>query len=219
MADMSGGVSKVQSQHGRWTVSSSDDEDADPAQATGRPLPFSHSVRKDYVSDSDETVVDEGELEAPHSGQGNAASSSGPSEFAYSRLQTSTAGKTRQECSVTPAQRPSPALKRSRPSSESGWGVSSSDEESDVKAREWRVKEEPVDQASPGQREKKPRLDGTDYPSPSVSSEATWRSKLESGSEPLDKWDVLEKAKHFSFYLTKVSGIPAKSNCGALHIK
>ncbi|GCC38103.1 hypothetical protein chiPu_0016614 [Chiloscyllium punctatum] len=216
---MSSGVSKVQSQHGRWTVSSSDEEDAKPSRPTGGLLPLPQSVRKDYVSDSDETIVDEGELEVFQSGQGNAASSSGHSGFTHSRLQTSTAGKARQECSVTPARRPSPAVKRPRPSPESGWGVSSSDEEPDVKASDRQIKQESVDQANPGQTEKKPRLEETDYPSSSVSSKATWRPKLESVSEPLDKWDMLEKAKNFSFYLTKVSGIPAKANCGALHIK
>ncbi|XP_041069779.1 tyrosyl-DNA phosphodiesterase 1 isoform X1 [Carcharodon carcharias] len=224
---MSGGASKVQSQHGRWTVSSSDEEDAEPARQTGGPFPLTQSVRKDYVSDSDETVVDEGEFGAADSGQGNTTSSThGPPGSGHSRESppsphASAARKIGQEPVSNPikTEAPSPALKRLRPSSESGWGVSSSDEEPDTKAEARQVKEELVDQRSPGPMKKKQRPEGMHHHCPSAGSAAAWSPKPESDDETLDRWDVLEKAKSFGFYLTKVSGIPAKDNCGALHIK
>ncbi|XP_078090619.1 tyrosyl-DNA phosphodiesterase 1 [Mustelus asterias] len=230
---MSGGVSKVQSQHGRWTVSSSDEEDVEPARQTGRPVPLAQSVRKDYVSDSDETVIDEGESEAVTSGRGNSAPStygplgSGhPRECLPSPL-ASVPGKMMRKCVSNPVKteapdlgrQPSPALKRSQPLSESGWGVSSSDEEPDDKAERPQVKEEPVDQGSSGPRRKRQRLEGTDHRCPLAGSGAAWPPKSGSDGETLDRWDLLEKAKRYSFYLTKVSGIPSKDNCGALHIK
>ncbi|XP_038629410.1 tyrosyl-DNA phosphodiesterase 1 isoform X3 [Scyliorhinus canicula] len=230
---MSGGVSKVQSQHGRWTVSSSDEEDAEPTRRADRPCPLPQPARKDWVSDSDETVVDEGEFEAVSSGHANAVSTTDrPSGPDHSRKcspspRASGAGKMMEKCATNPvktetsdlSRQPSPALKRLRPSSESGWGVSSSEEEPDDKAEVRLVKVEPADQGGPAPRPKKQRLEGTDYRCPSVSSVTTWPSKSERAGDTLDTWDVLEKAKRFSFYLTKVSGIPSKDNCGALHIK
>ncbi|XP_067894350.1 tyrosyl-DNA phosphodiesterase 1 [Heterodontus francisci] len=227
---MSGGENKAQSQHGRWTVSSSDEEDAEPARRKGGPSPLTRPVRKGYSSESDDTVVDEEEFEAVRFGQGNAASNTyGPSGSRQSSPSShpSTAGKITQERVAKPVKtegsdptrKPSPALKRLRPLSELGWGVSSSDEEPDTKAEVRQVKEEPVDQGTPGPRKKKQRLEEMDYRRPSGSSEAAWQPKTESPGETLDRWDMLEKAKSFSFYLTKVSGIPAKDNCGALHIK
>ncbi|XP_072349963.1 tyrosyl-DNA phosphodiesterase 1 isoform X3 [Scyliorhinus torazame] len=230
---MSGGVSKVQSQHGRWTVSSSDEEDAEPIRRADRSCPLPQPARKDWVSDSDETVVDEGEFEVVSSGHANAVSSTeGPSGPDHSRKcspspRASGAGKMMEKCATDPvktetpdlSRQPSPALKRLRPSSESGWGVSSSEEEPDDKAEVRLVKAELADQGGPAPRPKKQRLEGMDHRCPSGSSVTTWPSKSERGGDSLDTWDVLEKAKRFSFYLTKVSGIPTKDNCGALHIK
>ncbi|XP_067848156.1 tyrosyl-DNA phosphodiesterase 1 isoform X2 [Heptranchias perlo] len=240
---MSGGASKPLSQHGRWTVSSSDEEDAEPVRRPGGPGPFTQPVRLDYVSDSDETVVDEGVFEPSRVGQGSAASEAdnqslkassvyGTSGSGLSRQPSpsspaSVAGNTTQgrvgnpvktEAS-DPARRSSPAVKRTRPSSELGWGVSSSDEEPDVKAEVRQVKEESAKEESPGPRRKKQRVEEMGHRLPSASTEAAWQPKVETAAEALDKWDMLEKAKSFRFYLTKVSGISAKYNRGALHVK
>uniref|UniRef100_UPI00398F3E44 tyrosyl-DNA phosphodiesterase 1 isoform X2 n=1 Tax=Pristiophorus japonicus TaxID=55135 RepID=UPI00398F3E44 len=240
---MSAGASKRQSQHGRWTVSSSDEEDAEPVRRKGGPALLTQPVRRDYVSDSDDTVVDEGEFEPSGLGRGvsgagqqsqKAAGLSGPSGSGHSgqpspssRASTTgkiTVGNPLKTEAPDPAREPSPAVKRIRPTSELGWGVSSSDEEPDSKTEARRVmegpvKEEPAKEHSPGPRKKKQRLGESDCRRPSSSSEAPWQPKPETASETLDRWDILEKAKTYSFYLTKVSGISAKDNRGALHIK
>lgn len=52
------GVDKTESQHGKWTLSSSD-EDAEPTP--GVSTPWMRLGRMDGVSDSDATVIDDEE--------------------------------------------------------------------------------------------------------------------------------------------------------------
>lgn len=52
-----------------------------------------------------------------------------------------------------------------------------------------------------------------------MSSEVAGNSERGMAGGALDKWDLLGKAQNFSFYLTRVSGISAKNNACALHIK
>ncbi|XP_069772013.1 tyrosyl-DNA phosphodiesterase 1 isoform X2 [Narcine bancroftii] len=209
---MSDGVSRIQSQHGKWTVSSSDEEDTEPVRGS---QVWTHW--RDGVSDSDETVIDEGELEALHFGL--------PEAFAETdKKLLPSAGPVPQGSSGNPIKteatgllgRPSPTSKQSRPSSELGWGVSSSDEETETKVEGWQVKEERVKEEYSVPRSKKQRLTELDH---HYSVEKVQEPEVRAAEGMLDKWDVLAKAQTFGFYLTKVSGIPAENNACALHIK
>ncbi|XP_032143049.1 tyrosyl-DNA phosphodiesterase 1 [Sapajus apella] len=44
-------------------------------------------------------------------------------------------------------------------------------------------------------------------------------NEYETSGEGQDIWDMLDKGNPYQFYLTRVSGIKPKYNCGALHIK
>ncbi|XP_051869455.1 tyrosyl-DNA phosphodiesterase 1 isoform X2 [Pristis pectinata] len=211
---MSRDASRTESQHGKWTVSSSDEEDTGPAG--GAPGPPAQPIRRDEVSDSDETVIDEGEFEAAHCGRATAVTGSDEralhsSQFPAGSSTRDPAGNPVKTEPSDPAGRPSPTAKRTRPSSELGWGVSSSDEEPEAKVPVQQVKEE-----SPSPVPKKPRLGELEYHRPLAAGRG---AEVGADGGMPDKWDGLGKAQHFSFYLTKVSGISAKNNACGLHIK
>ncbi|XP_072895465.1 tyrosyl-DNA phosphodiesterase 1 [Hemitrygon akajei] len=198
--------SRTESQHGKWTVSSSDEEDPRPAQ--GAAGPGLHPVRRDEVSDSDETVIDEGELEASHRGQVQGVARTEEQGLRSLQLPPRSV--------KTESYDPAPTAKRVRPSSELGWGLSSSDEEPESKVYGQQVKEERAEEKISGPKSKKARLGELDH---CGSAEAEQKPEVQVAGGLLDKWDLLGKEQILSFYLTKVSGISSKNNACALHIK
>ncbi|XP_072129065.1 tyrosyl-DNA phosphodiesterase 1 isoform X1 [Mobula birostris] len=198
--------SRTESQHGKWTVSSSDEEDQKPVRgAAGAGL---HPVWRDEVSDSDETVIDEGEFEASHCGRAQGVARTEEQDLRSLQLPPRSV--------KTESYDPTPTAKRARPSSELGWGLSSSDEEPESKVHGRQVKEERVGEKASCLKPKKARLGDLDHYG---FVEEEQKPEVQAAGGMLDKWDLLGTEQTFSFYLTKVSGISSKDNICALHIK
>ncbi|XP_078263049.1 tyrosyl-DNA phosphodiesterase 1 [Rhinoraja longicauda] len=231
------GVGRMESQHGKWTLSSSDEEDTEPFP--GVPAPSMRLDRLDGVSDSDETIIDDEEFDST-TAAGRSKAMAETAERPLPSAQPLARALTRDHVKT---QRPSPPqAKRPAPPSELGWGVSSSDEEPEAKGgggwvkvegrvgvkeegwvREEKVKEERarvggvgVKEESSGPTPKRQHLEEWDR---RLSSEVARNSGTGAVGGTVDKWDLLGKAQSFSFYLTKVSGISAKNNTCALDIK
>ncbi|XP_045679872.1 tyrosyl-DNA phosphodiesterase 1 [Phyllostomus hastatus] len=101
---------------------------------------------------------------------------------------------------------------------ELGWCLSSSDDElppeAQQKAAEKVVVKEEKGVSSPKDNAA-PRAGNHGPPAHHVLEE----DEYETSGEGQDIWDMLDKGNPFQFYLTRVSGIKAKYNSGALHIK
>lgn len=106
-----------------------------------------------------------------------------------------------------PGKEPSPAKKLKTDREDSGWGLSSSEDESKP---EKTVKSERRETSS---KVKAPKLQKESGHSPGA------HDKYRTPSDAQDPWDVLQAGEPFRFYLTKVTGVKPKYNTGALHIK
>ncbi|KAG9481782.1 hypothetical protein GDO78_010809 [Eleutherodactylus coqui] len=174
---MSRSADSQQGSHGKWTLSSSEDESDDRGTS----------------STSASKVI----------------ASGGPAQYPCSdaRKESYKRKSNPLKFEENPDEKPSPAKKPKTDREDSGWGVSSSDDESKPKKT---VKSE---------------KDGTYYKveAPKLQKEnrriPDAHDKYRTSSDAQDSWDVLQAGEPFRFYLTKVTGIKPKYNTGALHIK
>uniref|UniRef100_A0A8C5WLL3 Tyrosyl-DNA phosphodiesterase 1 n=1 Tax=Leptobrachium leishanense TaxID=445787 RepID=A0A8C5WLL3_9ANUR len=177
-------ASSQRSDHGKWTLSSSDDE-------------AEKCVNPSTSSSSSSVIRDE----------------------SLPRYPCSDARKASQKRKLNPLKFKeaahnkdvSPAKKLKSDKDDSGWCMSSSDEESKPLGKVKVKKEE----QGPQETLQTASLKKTS----SQRQTAQTHEKYKTPSDSRDAWDVLQTGEPFRFYLTKVNGIKPKYNAGALHIK
>ncbi|XP_044127494.1 tyrosyl-DNA phosphodiesterase 1 [Bufo gargarizans] len=175
---MSRSAGSQQGSYGKWTVSSSEDESEDqPTSST------SASKVKTRVSPPPLYPCSDARKESYKR-------KSNPLKF-----------------EEIPGKEPSPAKRLKTEGEDSGWRLSSSEDESQP---EKTVKSE---RGGTSCKMEVPKLQKESRHSPAA------HDKYRTPSDPQDPWDVLQSGEPFSFYLTKVTGIKPKYNTGALHIK
>ncbi|XP_066550263.1 tyrosyl-DNA phosphodiesterase 1 [Amia ocellicauda] len=206
-----------ESQHGKWTLSSSDDEEdpvstqsrassaKNPSPPLGQPPDSGGSQTKVDVSSVDsqnlqrDPVKPSGQLETPDH-----------STRVGSEARQAASSKQRAPLKLEPpwsSGKRSPATKRKKQTEDSGWNLSSSDEGSDSEQRD----QKDTKTQSPGAKRMKRE--------PDRESPETASYKQES-DESLGAWDELPQGDEtFRFYLAKVTGVERKYNTGALHMK
>lgn len=183
-----------ESSYGRWTVSSSDEsEDEKP--------------RPDKPSTSS----------VPQAGQGAAK---GP---VYT---CSEARKVAHKRKLSPVKFSSAdsALPAKRQKSEAteglGWCLSSSDDEQQSETQRDQPKDMVVQEEKRSSSPSVPAAQQAVHRSPPAShGPQRAEDEYETSGEGQDIWDMLDSKNPFQFYLTRVSGIKAKYNSKALHIK
>ncbi|XP_006632336.1 tyrosyl-DNA phosphodiesterase 1 [Lepisosteus oculatus] len=180
-----------ESQHGKWTLSSSDEEDS--ALVQSRTQYFS----SDNIRQTDQLLEAKDELDLFPSSPGSEA---GQASSPWEPVKTESPGASGEMYL---------ALKRKTEPEDSGWALSSSDEGSDS---------EPESQKQTKTCLPSPKRVKLDKES-SVPERVPLASREPEVDETLDTWDVLQGSEPFCFYLTKVTGIERKYNVGALNIK
>ncbi|XP_077675377.1 tyrosyl-DNA phosphodiesterase 1 isoform X3 [Eretmochelys imbricata] len=181
-----------ESEHGRWTVSSSDEstEENDDAE---KPSTSSLSLSGHGKTSGSQYPCSE----ARKVGQKRKAS---PVKFSDKSFSTE----------ISPA-------KIQRTSQEGlGWCLSSSDEEPESEGQPKHAQKEAVKEEKFSAPKKQPshRCEDNELP---VSQKPEKHYKV--ASEGQDTWDLLNGGNPFRFFVTKVKGIKSKYNSGALHIK
>ncbi|KAI2654235.1 Tyrosyl-DNA phosphodiesterase 1 [Labeo rohita] len=194
------------SQHGKWTISDSEDEDniipPTPPKVSNMP-----SVKPGLERKPDKTTTffkQEPKLSPKRN------EDSHPVKEPSAPLMGSEARKAAHVNQTKPVKyesNPSPSVKRKRETEEAGWNLSSSDDEAPPPA----PKNEP--QKSNVSPKKKKKTEDKRPPSPHGAGYYK--------EEPADFFEtnLLSTNDMYRFYLNKVTGIPKKFNTGALHIK
>ncbi|XP_042548796.1 tyrosyl-DNA phosphodiesterase 1 [Dipodomys spectabilis] len=189
-----------ESSYGRWTISSSDESEDEKPPRPPLEKPCTSSL--------------------PHAQQGarnEPKYTCSEARKAAHRRQTSPVKFSNTE-SVSP-----PKKQKSGSQEDLGWCLSSSDDElqpgwqeqQQPQAKNMLVKEEKdISSPKPGAAPKAP-----DLGPPASHRLREEKDEYETSGEGQDIWDMLDKGNPFQFYLTRVSGIKAKYNCKALHIK
>ncbi|XP_069493562.1 tyrosyl-DNA phosphodiesterase 1 isoform X2 [Ambystoma mexicanum] len=178
-----------ESNHGKWTVSSSDDDEDDNKPSTSTLPPM---------------VVKNSEPQYPCSDARKAAHKRKADPVKFEQ----------ETCPLNS----SPPKKLKPNLDDSGWCLSSTDEESEQTerghqgAKKIKVKVEKPDLPKHASVPKTEHI----LPPPENQKQP---GKYKTSSESQDAWDLLESGEPFRFYLTKVRGIKPKYNSGALHIK
>lgn len=193
-----------ESQHGRWSISDSEEEDniipPTPQKRSDTP-----SIKPNLESKPNKitTILKQKPEQSPNVNVNlNVKKPSAP--FIGSEARQAAHGN--QINPVKYESNPSPALKRKRETDEAGWNLSSSDDE---ETRPSVPKDEPKKvNVSP----KKKKTEHTRPPSP--------HGACYYKEEPADFFETnLSMNDMYRFYLNKVTGIQKKFNTGALHIK
>ncbi|KAJ8341248.1 hypothetical protein SKAU_G00335390 [Synaphobranchus kaupii] len=199
-----------ESQHGKWTMSSSEDEeDAPPVISKSAGKPGAHEpADEDEGSKNVHSLFRTSQklnpvhntdikVEPSQSAISSKAMGSEARQAAHSNTQNPVKFQTKV---------PSPAVKRKKETEESGWALSSSDEESpDSVSGSQKNRQNPSPKRKKVEDKKPPSPHGTSYYKEEPDE------FFETSLPPLDNT--------FRFYLTKVTGIEKKYNTGALHIK
>lgn len=199
-----------ESQHGKWTMSSSDDEeDAPPVvskpaeQLTAREPADTEGGSKNThafsrTSQKSDPIPNTNiKVESCSSSISSKAIGSEARQAAHSNQQNPVKFETKV---------PSPAVKRKKETEESGWALSSSDDESPDSVSGSQMK-----RRSPSPKRKK--VEDKQPPSPHGTS------YYKEEAEEFFETSLPPSENTFRFYLTKVTGIEKKYNTGALHIK
>ncbi|XP_058423515.1 tyrosyl-DNA phosphodiesterase 1 isoform X1 [Diceros bicornis minor] len=101
-----------------------------------------------------------------------------------------------------------------------GWCLSSSDDELQPEKQQKQTKKVAVKEEEGISSPRDGAAQRTGNPGPPASRRLEEEdNEYETSGEAQDIWDMLDKGNPFQFYLTRVSGIKPKYNCGALHIK
>ncbi|KAM7165475.1 tyrosyl-DNA phosphodiesterase 1 isoform 3-T5 [Macrochelys suwanniensis] len=180
-----------ESEHGRWTISSSDESTEENDAEKPSTSSLSHSGHG-KTSGSQYPCS-----EARKVGHKRKAS---PVQFNDKSFSTE----------ISPA-------KIQRTSQEGlGWCLSSSDEEPESESQPKHAQKEAVKEEKYSELNKQPshRCEDNELP---VSQKPEKHYKV--ASEGQDTWDLLNGGNPFRFFVTKVKGIKSKYNSGALHIK
>uniref|UniRef100_A0A8C1W7Z8 Tyrosyl-DNA phosphodiesterase 1 n=1 Tax=Cyprinus carpio TaxID=7962 RepID=A0A8C1W7Z8_CYPCA len=193
------------SQHGKWTISDSEDEDniipPTPQKDSNKP-----SIKPDLERKPD-TVTTFFKQERKLSPKRNEDTHSVKEPSAPSMgSEARKAAHVNQTLPVKYESHPSPSVKRKRETEEAGWNLSSSDDETPPPAPKKEPKKSDVSPKKKKTEDKRP-------PSPHGTSYYK--------EEPADFFEtnLLSMNDMYRFYLNKVTGIPKKFNTGALHIK
>ncbi|KAG7466220.1 hypothetical protein MATL_G00162550 [Megalops atlanticus] len=192
------------SQHGKWTLSSSDSEDEDfrsaPSKSSDRQLqkepPGIEEDSKEFVQKSD-SLLNRGIKIEPPPLTSTPAIGSEARKAAHYNQQNPVKFETKG---------PSPAVKRKNESEDCGWALSSSDDEGSDPAVGSQTKTR-----SPSPKRKKVEEKRPESPHGASYFKEEPKEFFETSLPPADNT--------FRFYLTKVTGIEKKYNTGALHIK
>ncbi|EMP39400.1 Tyrosyl-DNA phosphodiesterase 1 [Chelonia mydas] len=182
-----------ESEHGRWTVSSSDESTEENDDDAEKPSTSSLSLSGHGKTSGSQYPCSE----ARKVGQKRKAS---PVKFSDKSFSTE----------ISPA-------KIQRTSQEGlGWCLSSSDEEPESEGQPKHAQREAVKEEKFSAPKKQPshRCEDNELP---VSQKPEKHYKV--ASEGQDTWDLLNGGNPFRFFVTKVKGIKSKYNSGALHIK
>ncbi|KAJ8290290.1 hypothetical protein GJAV_G00011000 [Gymnothorax javanicus] len=189
------------SQHGKWTMSSSEDEDDTPgppevrgATDTDESVKYSRTL---FPTSQD--PIPNVKAESPSSMISSKVMGSEARQAAHSNQQKPVKFETK----VT-----SPAVKRKKENEESGWALSSSDDEGPNSVSGSQEK-----RRSPSPKRKKVKVEDKRPPSPHGAS------YYKEEPEEFFETNLPPMENTFRFYLTKVSGIEKMYNTGALHIK
>jgi len=191
------------SQHGKWTISDSEDEDniIPPTPQKGLNKP---SIKPDLEIKPDKVFKQEPKLSPKRNEK---AENSHPVKEPSAPSMGSEARKAAHVNQTNPVNYESissSAVKRKRETEEGGWNLSSSDDEAPPHV----MKNEPK---KPSPKRKKTEVKRP--PSPHGTSYYK--------EEPTDFFEtnLLSTNDMYRFYLNKVTGIPKKFNTGALHIR
>lgn len=186
-------------------------------------MPQESSYGKWTVSSSDDSEDDKPKADPPSTSCVSQAAQGAPKEPLYTCSEARRAAHKRQISPVrfSNADSVSAPKKQKRDSPESlGWCLSSSDDEQQPETQRERPtrsavqEEERVSSPSVTAAQKVVDLSPPASPRPQGADD-----EYETSGEGQDIWDMLEKGNPFQFYLTRVSGIKAKYNSKALHIK
>ncbi|XP_061071981.1 tyrosyl-DNA phosphodiesterase 1 [Conger conger] len=197
------------SQHGKWTMSSSEDEDDAPAPAVSKPA---ERPTARALADTNEGSKNMDALIRSSQKSDPIPSTDIKSESSSPAISSKTIGSEARQAAHSNQHNPvkfetkvpSPAVKRKKETEESGWALSSSDDERpDEKASQTKRR-------SPSPKRKKVE----DKRPPSPHGPSYYKEEPEEFFET-----SLPPENTFRFYLTKVTGIEKKYNNGALHIK
>lgn len=189
------------SQHGKWSISDSEDEDIIP------PTPQKDSVKPIVKPDSQSkpeetpTFLKQEPRLSPKRNENSVKTASAPSMGSEARK----SAHVNQANPVKYERNASPAVKRKRETEEGGWNLSSSDDETPA------PRNEPQKVNISPKRKKKTE----DKRPPSPHGTSYYKE------EPADFFEtnLMPTNDMYRFYLNKVTGIPKKYNTGALHIK
>ncbi|XP_055449240.1 tyrosyl-DNA phosphodiesterase 1 isoform X2 [Psammomys obesus] len=186
-------------------------------------MPQESSYGKWTVSSSDDSEDDKPNTDPPSTSCVSQAAQGAPKEPLYTCSEARRAAHKRQISPVrfSNADSASAPKKQKRDSPESlGWCLSSSDDEQQPETQRERPTRSAVQEeervSSPGMTAAQKVVDLSPPASPRPQGAD---NEYETSGEGQDIWDMLEKGNPFQFYLTRVSGIKAKYNSKALHIK
>lgn len=196
------------SQHGKWSISDSEDEDniIPPTPQKGLNKP---TIKPDLEIKPDKVITFFKQEPTLSPKCNEKAENSHPVKEPSAPSMGSEARKAAHVNQTVPLKyesNSSPAVKRKREPEEGGWNLSSSDDEAPPPV----MKNEPK---KPNLSPKRKKTEVKRPPSPHGSSYYK--------EEPTDFFEtnLLSMNDMYRFYLNKVTGIPKKFNTGALHIK
>lgn len=196
------------SQHGKWTISDSEDEDSiiPPTPQKGLNKP---SIKPDLEIKPDKVITFFKQEPKLSPKRNEKAENSHPVKELSAPSMGSEARKAAHVNQTVPVKyesNSSPAVKRKRETEEGGWNLSSSDDEAPP----------PVMKNEPKKPNLSPKRKKIEVKRP-LSPHGTSYYK----EEPTDFFEtnLFSMNDMYRFYLNKVTGIPKKFNTGALHIK
>lgn len=196
------------SQHGKWTISDSEDEDniIPPTPQKGLNKP---SIKPDLEIKPDKVITFFKQEPKLSPKRNEKAENSHPVKELSAPSMGSEARKAAHVNQTVPVKyesNSSPAVKRKRETEEGGWNLSSSDDEAPP----------PVMKNEPKKPNLSPKRKKIEVKRP-LSPHGTSYYK----EEPTDFFEtnLFSMNDMYRFYLNKVTGIPKKFNTGALHIK
>lgn len=195
-----------ESQHGKWTLSDSDDDDnvippTPPKKPNKQPVPEHKAAAVNTIANP----KDKSEPSAQHSVKAEPSIKTEQTSAPPMGSEARQAAHFNQRNPVKHENSSSPALKRKRDTDEGGWNLSSSDDD-----------ETPAPKTKPKQPSSSPPKKKIEYKRPPSPHGASYYKE-----EPSDFFEANLSSVNdtYNFYLNKVSGIEKKYNTGALHIK